>query len=58
MYKHYQSLYYIDIFVLFEVDDERAITIQRGTVHLFIGTGHFPSKNTFMTSTCTYNPNT
>jgi hypothetical protein len=29
MYKHYQSLYYIDTFDLFEGDDARAITIQR-----------------------------
>jgi hypothetical protein len=26
-------------------------------VHLFIGTGRSPSKNTFMTLTCTHNPN-
>jgi hypothetical protein len=26
-----------------------------GNVHLFIGTERSPSKNTFMTSTCTYN---
>jgi hypothetical protein len=40
----------------------RVVTIQReqygGIVHLFIGTGRSPSKNTFMTSTYTYNPNT
>ena len=29
-----------------------------GTVHLFIGTGHSPSKNTFMTLTCTHDLNT
>jgi hypothetical protein len=62
MYKHYQSLYYIDTFGLFEGDDTRAITIQReqywDTVHLFIGTGHNPSKNTFMTLTSAHNPNT
>jgi hypothetical protein len=62
MYKHYQSLYYIDTFGLFEGEDMRANTIQReqygGTVDLFIGTGRRPSKNTFMTLTCTHNPNT
>jgi hypothetical protein len=62
MYKHYQNLYYIDTFGLFEGDDARAITVQReqygGTVHLFIGTGRSPSKNTFMALTCTYDPNT
>ena len=44
MYKHYQSLYYIDTFGLFEGDDARAITIQReqygGIVHLLIGMGN------------------
>jgi hypothetical protein len=53
MYKHYQSVYYIDTFDLFEGDDARAITIQReqygGIVHLLIGMGQCPSKNTFMT---------
>jgi hypothetical protein len=29
-----------------------------GIVHLFIGMGHNPSKNTFMTLTYTHNPNT
>jgi hypothetical protein len=29
MYKHYQSLYYIDNVSLFEGDDARSITIQR-----------------------------
>ena len=62
MYKHYQSLYYIYTFVLFEGDDARAITIQHeqygGTVHLFIGMGRSPSKSTLLTSTYTYNPNT
>jgi hypothetical protein len=62
MCKHYQNLYYNDIFDLFEGDDARAITIKReqygGIVHLFISTGRSPSKNTFMTSTYTYNPNT
>jgi hypothetical protein len=29
MYKHYQSLYYIDTFDLFEGDGASAITIQR-----------------------------
>jgi hypothetical protein len=62
MCKHYQNLYYNDIFDLFEGDDARAITIKReqygGTVHLFISTGRSLSKNTFMTSTYTYNPNT
>jgi hypothetical protein len=47
---------------LFEGVDARVITIQReqyeGTVHLFIGTRRSPSKNTFMTSAYTYNPNT
>jgi hypothetical protein len=46
---------------LFEGVDTRAIIIQReqygGTVHLFIGTGHSPSKNTFMTLTCAHNRN-
>jgi hypothetical protein len=46
---------------LFEGVDARAITIQReqygGTVHLFIGMGHNPNKNTFMTLTCTHNRN-
>jgi hypothetical protein len=62
MYKHYQNLYYIDTFGLFECDDARAITNQReqykGIVHLFIGMSHSPSKNIFMTSTCTCNPDT
>jgi hypothetical protein len=62
MYKNYQSSCYINTFSLFEGNDVRAITIQRelygGTVHLFIGTGHSPSKNTFMTLTCAHNHNT
>jgi hypothetical protein len=61
MYKNYQNLYYNDTFNLFEGDDARAITIQReqygGIVHLFIGTRRSPSKNTFMTSSYTYNSN-
>jgi hypothetical protein len=61
MYTHYQNLYYNDTFGLFEGDDVRAVTIEReqyeGTVHLFISIGHSPSKNTFMTSAYTYNPN-
>jgi hypothetical protein len=28
------------------------------TVHLFVGTERSPSKNTFMTLTCTHDPNT
>jgi hypothetical protein len=48
-------------FDLFEDVDARAITIQReqygGIVHLFIGTRCNPSKNTFMTLTCTNNRN-
>jgi hypothetical protein len=51
--------YHVDTLGLFEGVDARAITIQReqygGTVHLFIGTGRRPSKNTFMTLTCSYN---
>jgi hypothetical protein len=62
MYKHYQNLYCNDTFGLFEGDDARAITIQceqyGGIVHIFIGTGRILSKNTFMTSAYTYNPNT
>jgi hypothetical protein len=62
MYTHYQNLYYTDTFGLFEGDDARAVTIhleQYGsTVHLFIGIGCSTSKNTFMTSAYTYNPNT
>jgi hypothetical protein len=62
MYKHYQNIYYIDTFGLFEGDDAKAITVRReqyeGTVHLFIGTRRSPSKNTFMALTCTYDPNT
>jgi hypothetical protein len=43
---------------LIEGVDARAITIQRGgTVHLFIGTGRSPNKDTFMTLTCTHNRN-
>jgi hypothetical protein len=56
-----QNLYYIDTFGLFEGVDARAITIQReqymGTVHLFIGMGRSPGKNTFMTLTCVHNYN-
>ena len=61
MYKHYQSLYYIDTFDLFEGDDARAITIQReqygGIVHLFIGTGRSSGKITFMVPICIHNHN-
>jgi hypothetical protein len=53
--------YYIDTFGLFEGVDVRAITIQHeqygSTVHLFIGTGHSPSKNTIMTLTFVHNCN-
>jgi hypothetical protein len=52
---------YIDTFGLFEGVDVRAITIHReqygGTVHLFIGTGHSPDKNTFMTLTFVHDCN-
>jgi hypothetical protein len=51
----------MDTFDLFEGVDARAITIQReqymGTIHLFIGTRRSPSKNIFMTLTCTHNRN-
>jgi hypothetical protein len=50
---------YIDTFDLIECDDARTITIQceqyRGIIHLFIGTGRRPSKNTFMTLTYSHN---
>jgi hypothetical protein len=53
--------YYIDTFGLFDFINARAITIQReqygGTVHLFIGTGRTPGKNTFMTLTFVHNCN-
>jgi hypothetical protein len=53
--------YYIDTFGLFDFINARAITIQReqygGTVHLFIGTGRNPGKNTFMTLTFVHNCN-
>jgi hypothetical protein len=52
---------YINTFGLFEGVDARAITIQReqydGTVHLFIGTGRSPGKNTIMTLTFVHNYN-
>jgi hypothetical protein len=52
---------YIDTFGLFEGVDVRAITIHceqyEGTVHLFIGTGHSPGKNTFMTLTFVHDCN-
>jgi hypothetical protein len=55
MNKQCQSLYYIDIFGLFEGDDARAITIHReqygGTVHLFIGKSIASYVITFMPST-------
>ena len=58
MYKHYQILYYIDTFGLFEGDDARAITIQReqygGTIHLFIGNRKGSCAITFMPSMITY----
>jgi hypothetical protein len=48
-------------FGLVEGADARAIIIKReqyeSIVHLFIGTGRSPSKNTFMTSTGTHNHN-
>jgi hypothetical protein len=37
---------------------QSSLNSTRGTVHLFVGTGRSPSKNTFMTSAYTYNPNT
>jgi hypothetical protein len=44
---------------LFEGVDARAITIQReqygDSIHLFIGMGRSPSKNTFMTLTYSHN---
>jgi hypothetical protein len=62
MYKNGHSLCYIDTFSFFEGNDVRAITIQReqyrSTVHLFIGTGHRPDKNTFVTLTYIHNPDT
>ena len=52
---------YIDTFGLFEGVDARAITIQReqygSTIHLFIGTGRSPDKNTIMTLTFVHNCN-
>jgi hypothetical protein len=55
-------IYYIDTFSLLEGVNESVISIlperYRGTVHLFIGTGRSPDKNTFMTLTYTHNPNT
>jgi hypothetical protein len=58
MYKHCQSLYYIDIFGLFEGDDARVITIQReqygGIVHLFIGNHTSSYVIAFMPTTITY----
>jgi hypothetical protein len=55
-------LYYIDTFGLLEGNDVREVTIQReqygNTVHLFIGTGHNPDKNTFVTLTYIHNPDT
>jgi hypothetical protein len=48
-------------FSLFEGVDVRAITIQHeqygGTVHIFIGTGRRPGKNTFMTLAFIHNCN-
>jgi molybdopterin biosynthesis enzyme MoaB len=56
-----KKIYYIDTFGLIEGVDMRVITIQReqygGTVHLFIGTGHSPGENTFMTLICILNRN-
>jgi hypothetical protein len=61
MYEYQQNLYYIDTFGLLECVDARDITNQReqydATVHLFIGTGHSPSKSTFMSLTFTYDHN-
>jgi hypothetical protein len=60
MYRHYQNIYYIDTFGLFEGDDARAITVQReqyprkGTVHLFTGNRKGLRTITFMPSTITY----
>jgi hypothetical protein len=55
-------LYYIDTFGLLEGNDARAIIIQReqygSIVHLFIGTGDSPDKNTFVTLTYIHNPDT
>jgi hypothetical protein len=60
-YEHQQNLHYIDTFGLFEGTDARVITIPReqygATVHLLIGTGHNPSKSTFVSSTFTHNYN-
>jgi hypothetical protein len=51
----------MNTFGLFEGVDARAIIIQReqygDTVHLFIGMERSPSKNTFMTLTCTHTCN-
>jgi hypothetical protein len=53
--------YYINTFGLLEGVGTRPIRIQReqygGTVHLFIGMGRSPGKNTFMTLACTHNRN-
>jgi hypothetical protein len=53
--------YYIDTFGFFEGVDAKVITIQReqygSTVHLFIGTGRSPGKNTIMTLTFVHNCN-
>jgi hypothetical protein len=61
MYEYKHNLYYIDTFGLLEGADAGVITIQReqygATVHLFIGTGHNPSKSTFASLTFTYDHN-
>jgi hypothetical protein len=56
------NIYYICTFGLLEGERESTIPVQReqygGTIHLFIGMGHNPSKSTFMTLIYTHNPNT
>jgi hypothetical protein len=53
--------YYIDTFGLSEGLDVRVITIQRdqygAIVHLFIGTGRSPGKNTFVSPVFIYDHN-
>jgi uncharacterized protein YcgI (DUF1989 family) len=54
------DIYCICTFGLLEGESESTIPIQHeqygGTIHLFIGMGCNPSKNTFMTLTYTHNP--
>jgi hypothetical protein len=56
------NVHYICTFGLLEDKSVNAIPIQHeqygGTVHLFIGMGHSPSKSTFMTVIHTHYPNT